>query len=97
MFDKLCKINTDEQVTLLENVWNGMNEDEQCALVNFGGEMYQRGIIRGALTIFGVAVFIGTVDVIKEVVKYRKFTKERKKRIRRTKTMQRRVVKNDWF
>ena len=78
MFDKLCKINTDEQVALLRNAWDGMSEDEQCALVNFGGEMYQRGIIRGALTVFGVAAIVTTVDVIREEVRLRRQYKREK-------------------
>lgn len=58
---------TDEQKNIIENLANKMSSDECNALINFGGQMYRDGLIKGAsLTMIGIGAGLVIWSIIEE-------------------------------
>ena len=48
---------TNEQKSIIANIAKDMNSNEYNALINFGGQMYRDGIIKGAaIAMIGVGI-----------------------------------------
>lgn len=58
---------TDEQKNIIENLANKMSSDECNALINFGGQMYRDGLVKGAsLTMIGIGAGLVIWSIIEE-------------------------------
>lgn len=63
----MSSVITDEQKNIIENLANKMSSDECNALINFGGQMYRDGLIKGAsLTMIGIGAGLVIWSIIKE-------------------------------
>lgn len=63
----MSSVITDEQKNIIENLANKMSSDECNALINFGGQMYRDGLIKGAsLTMIGIGAGLVIWSIIEE-------------------------------
>lgn len=63
----MSSVITDEQKNIIENLANKMGSDECNALINFGGQMYRDGLIKGAsLTMIGIGLGLVVWAIIEE-------------------------------
>ena len=63
----MSSVVTDEQKNIIENLANKMSSDECNALINFGGQMYRDGLIKGAsLTMIGIGAGLVIWSIIEE-------------------------------
>lgn len=63
----MSSVITDEQKNIIENFANKMSSDECNALINFGGQMYRDGLIKGAsLTMIGIGAGLVIWSIIEE-------------------------------
>lgn len=54
-------------MNIIENLANKMSSDECNALINFGGQMYRDGLIKGAsLTMIGIGAGLVIWSIIEE-------------------------------
>ena len=63
----MSSVITDELKNIIENLANKMSSDECNALINFGGQMYRDGLIKGAsLTMIGIGAGLVIWSIIEE-------------------------------
>lgn len=64
----MCKVITEQQKREIEN----LADEHHDALIGFGADMYQRGVINGAIMVIAGMVTVITVSKIVKVIKRKK-------------------------
>ena len=71
----MSSVITDEQKNIIANLANEVSSDECNALINFGGQMYRDGLIKGAVL---ATIGIGVGSVVWSIIENKLIEKKLK-------------------